>query len=264
MIANLLFALAMALWGAAIALRCAPLLRTAAERAKKRLPRWGVVAVFGVWAVLYGGGKREETANAPTNLARVADSAEVSPVPEEEAPLRDADSLRLAGISVTGGVVTLVAEWTAGVAMPENALDVYASGDLSSNAWRLAASFAIVGTDLGASFSISTNGPPLGFYRLGTRVDTDGDGSPDAYESIVAHTDPADPDTDGDGLDDGTECSLGTNPLAADTDGDGANDAFEVIAALSDPVSANAEFAVLADDGNAINNQPYAQENWMP
>ena len=42
-------------------------------------------------------------------------------------------------------------------------------------------------------------------------------------------TDPDKWDTDGDGLDDGTELSMGIDPLDADTDDDGASDNWEVL-----------------------------------
>lgn len=55
--------------------------------------------------------------------------------------------------------------------------------------------------------------PEMGFFRLGTLVDADADGLTDAYERLVAHTDPQNPDTDGDGLSDGWEVAHGMNPL---------------------------------------------------
>lgn len=89
------------------------------------------------------------------------------------------------------------------------------------------------------------------FFRLGSRVDTDGDGLSDAFERNVTETnedaadtdsdglsdfaelgsatDPNNPDSDGDGLLDGEEVlGLATNPLAGDTDGDGLSDREEV------------------------------------
>ena len=54
--------------------------------------------------------------------------------------------------------------------------------------------------------------PETGFFRLGTLLDSDGDGLTDAYEHLVAHTDPTKWDTDGDGLSDGWELEHGMNP----------------------------------------------------
>lgn len=50
------------------------------------------------------------------------------------------------------------------------------------------------------------------YFRLGTMLDTDGDGLTDAFENLVSHTDRFNPDTDGDGLSDGWEWANGMNP----------------------------------------------------
>ena len=79
-------------------------------------------------------------------------------------------------------------------------------------------------------YSCATNPAPpgvAGFFRVGTRHDSDGDGLPDAYEMLVSGTDPLLGDTDGDGLFDDEESDAGTNPLVADTDGDGLSDYAE-------------------------------------
>lgn len=56
--------------------------------------------------------------------------------------------------------------------------------------------------------------PDLGFFRLGTMLDSDGDGLTDAYEQLVSHTDPANPDMDNDGLPDGYVVNvLHSNPF---------------------------------------------------
>lgn len=55
------------------------------------------------------------------------------------------------------------------------------------------------------------------YFQLGTLLDTDGDGLPDAYEMLVVHSDPNAPDTDGDGLSDGWEVQNGLNPLLDDS-----------------------------------------------
>jgi hypothetical protein len=50
---------------------------------------------------------------------------------------------------------------------------------------------------------------------LGTPQDSDGDGLTDAYELLISHTDPNNPDTDGDGIPDGWSVLLGVNPLSS-------------------------------------------------
>jgi hypothetical protein len=48
---------------------------------------------------------------------------------------------------------------------------------------------------------------------LGTPLDSDGDGLTDAYERLVSHTDPNNPDTAGDGIADSDKVLMGVNPL---------------------------------------------------
>jgi hypothetical protein len=55
--------------------------------------------------------------------------------------------------------------------------------------------------------------PDQSYVILGTMQDSDNDGLTDAFEKLVAKTNPALWDTDGDGVSDGDEIVLGTNPL---------------------------------------------------
>ena len=71
-----------------------------------------------------------------------------------------------------------------------------------------------------------------GFLRLGTRLDTDGDGLSDAYETLAFGTDPDNPDTDGDGVPDGAvPADWHAHPLRAANAG-----ATNLVIALSAPL----------------------------
>ena len=84
------------------------------------------------------------------------------------------------------------------------------------------------------------------FFRLGTRLDTDGDGLPDAFETLVSLTDPARADTDGDGLSDAVEWNGTTDPTNPDSDGDGIPDGTTAADWLANPLWAtNSENANL-------------------
>jgi hypothetical protein len=73
-------------------------------------------------------------------------------------------------------------------------------------------------TEVGeTNFAVVNLWPELGFFRLGTLLDTDADGLTDAYELLCSHTDINDADTDADGMSDYDEVLLGRNPLAAGT-----------------------------------------------
>jgi len=69
-------------------------------------------------------------------------------------------------------------------------------------------------TDVGQTNNIILTNlwPDMGFFRLGTMLDSDSDGLTDAYELLVSHTNPQNPDTDGDGLLDGWEVLWGLDP----------------------------------------------------
>ncbi|NLB69364.1 MAG: hypothetical protein GX804_06755, partial [Lentisphaerae bacterium] len=62
----------------------------------------------------------------------------------------------------------------------------------------------------------SGNSGTSAFFRLGTLLDSDGDGLTDAHEIFSLLTDPYNPDTDGDGLSDGFEYLNNMDPLHND------------------------------------------------
>lgn len=113
----------------------------------------------------------------------------------------------------TGGTMTVDFEIAGGVAGFQ--YDVFASSIL----------FAASSTNRWAWMG---QGPHCRRYRLpglpgtaaylilGMSQDNDRDGLTDAYENLVAKTDPNDPDTDGDGILDGWEIVNGTNPRRAE------------------------------------------------
>ena len=71
--------------------------------------------------------------------------------------------------------------------------------------------------------------PDKKFWADGGRLDSDGDGLSDEFETRVLHTDPNLADTDHDGLNDLRERDFATSPLRPDSDGDGLNDLREVV-----------------------------------
>lgn len=153
----------------------------------------------------------------------------------ETPPDRDAggstssvERLCFTDFSVSSNSVSFAASWPDGETIPDSILDLYEAPALEGP-WEVATSFAAVSSPVALSHSVSTN-ESAGFFRLGTRIDSDGDGLPDAFELLVSLSSSNSPDSDFDGLDDSCEWSLGTNPSAADTDNDGCSDLEETLA----------------------------------
>ena len=93
-----------------------------------------------------------------------------------------------------------------------------------------------------------TNSPQeAAFFRLGSRVDTDGDGLADAYELYVTGTSTNAVDTDLDGLFDSDEITYGTDPNVPDTDGDGLLDGEEVLLLSTNPLAGDTDGDDLSD-----------------
>ena len=108
-----------------------------------------------------------------------------------------------------------------------------------------------------------TNSPQeAAFFRLGSRVDTDGDGLADAYELYVTGTSTNAVDTDLDGLSDSTELGLGTNPNNLDSDADGLLDGEEVLALATNPLAGDTDEDGLSDREEVGAISP-AQYHWL-
>ncbi len=89
--------------------------------------------------------------------------------------------------------------------------DVFATGDfigssLTNSQWLW------MGQGYHCNIYTITNLPSRAFLILGTSLDSDSDGLTDAYERLMSHTNPLNPDTDGDGILDGWEVMSGLNP----------------------------------------------------
>ncbi len=139
-------------------------------------------------------------------------------------------NLAFSAIAATSTNIALAATWDA-MTNREEALDVYVRTNLVAGAWEHLAEVPIDTDWPGVAFDLPAAwlpDSPAAFFRLGSRLDSDGDGLPDALENLVYGSDPNLTDTDGDGLQDGEELSIGTDPASNDTDGDGLSDAEEL------------------------------------
>ena len=142
-----------------------------------------------------------------------------------------AEEFRFTDFAASNGVLRFDATWPAEEPPPGGIVDLYCRTNLAHGAAR------ILHTETNAvaplSFAIGEDAVPEGcaaFFRLGSRVDADGDAMPDAWE-IGNGLDPADPtdsvrDDDGDGLANLHEHWHGTDPHAPD----GADTARAVLA----------------------------------
>ncbi|MBQ6247694.1 MAG: hypothetical protein IJK04_12565, partial [Kiritimatiellae bacterium] len=133
-------------------------------------------------------------------------------------------NLAFSAIAATSTNVALAATWDP-ITNREEAIDVYVRTNLVAGTWAHLAEVAIETDWPGVAFDIPAEWLPDSatlFFRLGSRLDTDGDGLTDAFESLCALTNPSEPDTDGDGMNDCWELaysSLGFDPLLANTNG---------------------------------------------
>jgi len=95
------------------------------------------------------------------------------------------------------------------------------------------------------------------YFRLGTMLDSDGDGLTDAYERLVSHTDPNNTDTDGDGISDGDEIALGLNPTMNDIgSGNRLNFTYDHAGQLQSVWGIRSETTTVNAPGNLTQNSP--------
>lgn len=150
---------------------------------------------------------------------------------------RDADrslsAMLLEPVFVTEPTVSAIAVDTNAVrlsiSLPEafaSPLGLFSRATLSSGRWTCAGS-----TNAAGAFDWNVPrgvGEDAHFYTIADLgPDTDGDGLPDAMESLVYGTDPTKLDTDGDSLPDAWELNHGLNPLnAADFSGNPSGDGY--------------------------------------
>jgi hypothetical protein len=107
------------------------------------------------------------------------------------------------------------------------------------------------------NISVANLWPDIGFFMLGTMLDSDGDGLTDAYEKLVSHTDPNNPDTDSDGISDGWEVALGLNPLLNDSaqSGERLNYAYDQAGQLQQVSGVRSETLSPDAEGNILQAQ---------
>ena len=146
------------------------------------------------------------------------------------------------GVSIGSVSNELRLAWPPDVSFVNEAIDIFSSTNLVSDAWSHIATVDIGNAQSNAVVRIvadedqSGGASPARFYTAADQADGDGDHLSDAYERLVSGTSPAEADTDDDGLTDGEETTLGLSPLSVDSDADGLADAEEVGAVERLPV----------------------------
>ena len=125
------------------------------------------------------------------------------------------NTIYITNITVTAGSGNMSVTFDIGGGVDGVAYDVFASPQLASGMSGAAWTWMGQGRHC-HSYSLSGLPDTACFLILGTPLDADEDGLTDAYELLVSHTDPNNPDTDGDAWTDSEEVLNGTDPLTAD------------------------------------------------
>jgi hypothetical protein len=122
-------------------------------------------------------------------------------------PVYTTNDLWLKMVSMTNGTASLVINtpWN----VTNGVYDLFYTTNLAPSAWQWLGRCAPGQTNL----TVGGLADAQGFFILGLTNDSDGDGLTDAFELLVSHTDPHNPDTDGDGISDSDEVLNHTDPL---------------------------------------------------
>lgn len=158
-------------------------------------------------------------------------------VPVFSAWTNSLDVLCITGIAVGQSSVWMRVSWPINESLPSSSLDVFSASECNTNIWTFCDSVSVLAATNEIVIVASIAGSPISalgrhFFRVGTKVDSDGDGLSDAFERLVSQTDPLASDTDGDGLSDGWEYENGLDPnlwpdAYSDADGDGIPNLYE-------------------------------------
>ncbi len=194
-------------------------------------PLYMRVAAFAFFAatVIYGGGKGEmrsengEWKNENGELK--SENGELRTTPQifnfqfsilNSSSYAVLSNLCFTSIAATPTNVALGIGWIA-LTNTSGQLDIYAKTNLVERLWRHLAEMDVDAADGETTAEVPLewlDNPPRAFFNLGDRLDTDGDGLPDAFEHLAIGSSPDLIDTDGDGLDDFTEYLAGLDPSA--------------------------------------------------
>ncbi|MBR0057289.1 MAG: hypothetical protein IJP66_08165, partial [Kiritimatiellae bacterium] len=201
--------------------------------AREALPVRMAILAFLTAAVIHGGGKGElrriengewksENGELRIENGRTVNGGATSPISNSQFPTFNSpghavfSNLCFTSIAATPTNVALGIGWDA-LTNTLAVLDLYAKTNLLERLWRHLAKMDVDAADGEATAEVPLSwlgNPPMAFFNLGERLDSDGDGLPDAFERLATGSDPDLIDTDGDGLDDFTEYLAGLDPSA--------------------------------------------------